>query len=90
LADLKKSSLKPLGKMNWNLVGSIYGRSSIRIANFVPIRKQTWSPQVILVSDWLISKKSPSLKPSGQMNQNLVGSICGRSSIKIAHFVSIR
>ena len=38
LADLKKSSpLKPLGQMNRNLVGSIYGRSSIRIAHFVPI-----------------------------------------------------
>jgi hypothetical protein len=43
--------------MNWNLVWSIYGRSSIKIAHFVPIRYQTWSPQTILVSDWLISKK---------------------------------
>jgi hypothetical protein len=33
-------------------------RSSIRIALFVPIRYQTWPPQTILVSDWLISKKS--------------------------------
>jgi hypothetical protein len=24
--------------MNWNLVGSIYGRSSIKIDHFVPIR----------------------------------------------------
>ena len=39
LADLKKSSpLKPLRQMNRNLVGSIYGRSSMKIANFVPIR----------------------------------------------------
>jgi hypothetical protein len=38
LADFKKSSpLKPLGQMNWNLVGSIYGMSSINIAHFVPI-----------------------------------------------------
>jgi hypothetical protein len=28
------------------------------------------APQPILVSDWLISKKSSSLKPLGQMNQN--------------------
>jgi hypothetical protein len=42
--------------MNWNLVGSIYGRSSIKIAHFVPIHKQTWSPQAILVSDWPILK----------------------------------
>ena len=34
LADLKKSSpLKLLGQMNRNLVGSIYGRSSITIAH---------------------------------------------------------
>jgi hypothetical protein len=55
---LKSSPLKPLGQMNRNLVGKIYGRSSIKITHFVPIGLQTWSPQVILVSDWLISKKS--------------------------------
>ena len=39
LANLKKSSpLKLHGQMNRNLVGSIYGRSSIKIAHFVPIR----------------------------------------------------
>ena len=43
-----------------------------------------------LVSDWSISKKSSPLKTLGQMNQNLVGSIYGRSSIKNAHFVLIR
>jgi hypothetical protein len=48
---------------------------------------QTWPPQAILVSDWLISKKSSPMKPLGQMNQNLVGSTLGRSSIKIAHLV---
>ena len=36
LADfLKSSPLKPFGQMNRNLVGSIYGRSSIKIAQFV-------------------------------------------------------
>jgi hypothetical protein len=53
----KSSSLKLLSQMNWNFVGSIYGRSSIIIAHFVPIRNQTWSPQAILVSDGLISKQ---------------------------------
>jgi hypothetical protein len=38
LADLKKySPLKPLDQMNQNLVGSFLGRSSIKIAHFVPI-----------------------------------------------------
>jgi hypothetical protein len=45
--------------------------------------------QAILVSDWLISNKRSPLKPLGQMNQNLVGSIYGRSSIKIANFIPI-
>jgi hypothetical protein len=70
--------------MNRNLVGSILGRSSIKIAYLVPIRLQTWPPQTILVSDWLISKKSSPLKLLCQMNRNLVESILGRSSIKIA------
>ena len=57
LANFFKSSpLKPLGQMNRNLVGSIYGRFSIKIAHFIPIGIQTWPPQAILVSDWLISK----------------------------------
>ena len=84
---LKKSSpLKPFDQMKQNLVGSIYGRSSIVFAHFIPMRQQTWPPQTILVSDWSIS--SP-LKPHIQMNRNLVGSIYGRSSIMIAHIVTI-
>jgi hypothetical protein len=42
--------------MNRNLVGTIYGRSSIRSAHFVPIHWQTWPPPAILVSDWSISR----------------------------------
>ena len=79
--------LKPLGQMNRNLVGSIYGRFSIKIAHFVPIRKKTWPPQGILVSDWLISIKSSPLKPLGQMNRNLVGSILGRFSIRFINVI---
>jgi hypothetical protein len=44
----------------------------------------------VLVSDWLISKKSSPLKPLGQMNQNMVGSIYGMFSINIANLVPIR
>jgi hypothetical protein len=61
--------------MNRNLVGIIIGRYSIKIAHLVPIRYQARPPQAILVSDWLISKKSSPLKPHGQMDRNLVGSI---------------
>jgi hypothetical protein len=44
-----------------------------------------------VVSDWLISKKKSSpLKPLGQMNRNLVGSILGKSFIKIDNLVPIR
>jgi hypothetical protein len=43
---------------------------------------EIWPPQAILVSDWLISKKSSPLKPLGQMNRNLVGSILGRLPTK--------
>ena len=44
--------------MNWNIVGSILGRSSVKIAYFVLICYQTWPPQAILASDWVITKKS--------------------------------
>jgi hypothetical protein len=82
LISKKSSSLKLLGQMNWNLVWSIYEMFSIMIDHFIPIRSQTWPPQAILVSDWLISKKFPPLKPLGQMNRNLVGSTYGRFCIK--------
>jgi hypothetical protein len=39
-----------------NLVGSIYGRTFMTTAHFVPIRSQTWPPQAIIISDWSISK----------------------------------
>jgi hypothetical protein len=65
------------------------GRSSLKIAHFVPIHQQTWPPEAILVSHWPIFFKSSPLKPLGQMNQNLVGRIYGMSSIKTAHFVPI-
>jgi hypothetical protein len=73
-----------------NLFGCIYGRSSIKTAHFAPILSQTWPPQIILISDWLISKNYSPLKPPDQMNGKLVGSIYGRSFIMSAHFGPIR
>jgi hypothetical protein len=76
--------------MNRNLVGSIYGRFSIRIAHFVPIHLQTWLPQAILVSDWSIFKNLLFCNSLAKMDRNVVGSIYGRSSMGIAHSVLIR
>jgi hypothetical protein len=75
--ELFKIAQVQSGLLFRNLVGSIYGRSSIKDAHFVPNHLQTWPPQAILVSDWLISKKSSPLKLLGLMNQNLLGSIRG-------------
>jgi hypothetical protein len=52
----QSSPLKPLGQVNRNFVGNIYGMSSKRIADFFVIRYQKWPPQAILVSDRSISK----------------------------------
>ena len=77
---LKKSSpLKLLGKMEPNLAGSIYVRSSIKLLHLIPFGQQTWPPRLILFSDWLMFKKSSPLKQLGQMGPNLAGSIYVRS-----------
>jgi hypothetical protein len=49
--------------------------------------QQIWLPRAILVSDWLLLKKSSPLKLLGQIKPNLVGSIYVRSSIKLLHLV---
>ena len=78
---------KQLGQMEPNLAESIYIRSTIKFLRFVPFRQQIWPPRAILVSDWLILKKSSPLKLLGQMEPNLAGSIYVRSSIKLLHLV---
>jgi hypothetical protein len=45
--------------------------------------------KIILVADWSIPKISSTLKLFGQMSRNVVGSIYGRPSIKIAHLESV-
>jgi hypothetical protein len=57
--DFLKSSPKPPSQINRNLVGNIYGSSSIKIAHFIPMHLQTWRPQAILVSDWPIFLNLP-------------------------------
>jgi hypothetical protein len=50
----KSSPLKLLDKMEPNLAGSIYVRSSIKPPHLVPFDQQTWLPRLILFSDWII------------------------------------
>ena len=73
--------------MEPNLAESIYIRSSIKFLHFVPFRQQIWPPKAILVSDWLMLKKSSPLKLLGQMEPNLAGSIYVRSSINLLHLI---
>ena len=73
--------------MEPNLAESIYIRSSIKFLQFVPFRQQIWPPRAILVSDWLMLKKSSPLKLLGQIEPILAGSIYVRSSIKLLHLV---
>jgi uncharacterized membrane protein YqhA len=72
-----------LSQMEPNLAGSIYVRSSIKFLRFVLFGQQIWLPRAILVSDWLLLKKSSPLKLLGQMEPNLAGSIYVRYSIKL-------
>ena len=51
------SVLKPISQMNWNLVGSIYGRSSLKSAHFVMIHYQTW-PSTGKSCFWLANFKN--------------------------------
>jgi hypothetical protein len=76
LADLKKSSpLKPLGQMNRNLVGSIYGRSSLKIAYFVPIRYQT--PRMIPTKFRFIWQSGFKGEDFLEINQSETRIVCG-------------
>jgi hypothetical protein len=83
----KPSPLKLLGQIKLSLAGSIYARSSIKHLHLVPFGQQTWPPRAILVSDWLLLKKSSPLKLLGQMEPILAESIYVRSSIKFLRFV---
>jgi hypothetical protein len=81
-------ALGQLGQMEPNLAERIYIRSSIKILHFVSFRQQIWPPRAMLVSDWLMLKKSSPLKLLGQMEPNLAGSIYVRSSIKLLHLTT--
>ena len=61
----------------------------MKFVHFAPIGRQTWPPWAVLNSDWPSLQKSSPLKPLGQMEPNLTGSIYGRSFMKFVHFVPI-
>ena len=83
------SPLKPLGWMNWKLVGSICGRSSVKIAHFVPI-PLTKMATIANSCFWLVDfLKSFTLKPLVQIKHNFTWSIYGRLSIRFPHFITI-
>jgi hypothetical protein len=62
---------------NWNSIGKWWLKKYDQIYN------------TEYFFDWSIPKKSSTLKPLGQMNRNVVGSIYGRHSIKIVNFGSV-
>ena len=75
--------------MEPNLAENVYIRSSIKFLHFVLFRQQIWPPRAILVSDWLMLKKSSPLKLLGKMEPNLAGSIYVKSSIMLLHLVPL-
>jgi hypothetical protein len=54
----------------------------------IGLYNQIWPPRAILVSDWLMLKKSSPLKLLGQMEPDLAGSIYARSSIKLLQYIT--
>ena len=60
-----------------------------KISSFHADWTKKWSPWASLDSDWLIFKKSSSLKLGGTMNCYFVGMMYGRSCTKFSYFVCL-
>jgi hypothetical protein len=105
LFTFESSPVKPPGQMNQNLVGSICGRSSIKIANKLsnlnrgPSIGASYQVLVHLAKrfrsrffrNWPIINKncSAAMFVNGSNDMSNLYSTYGRSSIEIAHFVLI-
>ena len=84
LVDFKKySPLKLLGQMNWNLVGSIYDRSSMKIAHIILICLTNMAPTGNFVSDWPISKHILLCNHLAKWNETWYEASYGRSLWKL-------
>jgi tRNA(Met) C34 N-acetyltransferase TmcA len=78
LADfLKSSPLKPLGQMNRNLIGSIYGRASVKIAHFLLCLLPDWEEMSNLY-------RGPSKDASHQVSVHLAKRFQRRRILKIS------
>jgi len=84
---IESSPLKLLGQMYRNLVGGIYGRSSIKLLiSSQSIDKPACHRQFL----FLVGQFLKIFSETACLNEpNFVDSIYGRSSMKIAHFVLI-
>jgi hypothetical protein len=73
--------------MNQNLLGSILGRSSIKIGHLVP---RCFPPSFGSFGQAISEEKILKIGQPETRIAYLLGSILGRSSIKIGHIVPIR
>ena len=81
--------LELLAQLGPNFLEMVFRWSSFRILSDDPAHQPRWPPQGILVSDWLIYKKSSPVKPLGQMDLYLVWSIYGMCFMKFLHSIPI-
>jgi hypothetical protein len=76
--------------MDWDKLSNLYREPSIDASYQVSVHMAKWFQRRFLEIEQSETRLACSpLKPLGQMNRNLVGSIYGRSSIKIGHLVPI-
>jgi hypothetical protein len=89
LIFLNSSPLKPLGQMNRNLVGCIYGRSSIKFAHFPSFGSigQTVSEEKNLKNQPITNKRHL-WQPCSWTNRDEMSSLYGGPSIDGPYKVS--
>ena len=89
LFTFQASSPKPLGRLEPNLAGMLFGWSSTKLLFFVPGGYSIWLPGPIICSDWLKFQRSSSLKLMNRLNPNCKRMIIGMSFTKCLFFMPI-